>query len=308
MRSAAGSTPDSHSLPSDVHALFARPLPDRLSAAALSLLPGIGPVRWRALLTRYEGDGARAAAAHGVAATVWTHVSRRAAEYLATDTEATTVLLAGDARYPRALLDLPDAPPLFWIRGHPDALSATPTVALVGTRDNSSAGAQVARQLVTALRGSGVCVVSGMARGIDGVVHDAALAATLPTVAVLATGVDVPYPAQHRRLYDRIVAAGAVVSEQPPGTTAVPGAFPRRNRIIAGLADCTVVIEAGERSGALITADVALDLGRTVAAVPGPIDQPRSIGSNALLRDGAHVLASVDDLLPLLRPPATSSS
>ena len=139
-----------------------------------------------------------------------------------------------------------------------------------------------------------------MARGIDGVVHDAALGAGLPTVAVLGTGVDVPYPAQHRTLYRRIVAAGAVVSEQPPGTTAVPGAFPRRNRIIAALATCTVVVEAGDRSGALITADVALDLGRAVAAVPGPIDSLVASGTNALLRDGAHVIASVDDLPALL--------
>ncbi|GJG88473.1 DNA processing protein DprA [Gemmatimonadetes bacterium T265] len=289
--------------PSDVHATFDTPLVDRVAAAALALLPGVGPVRWRSLITCYDGDAARAALAHGVTQSAWTDALRDAARRLRAPDGATTVLLAGDRSYPRALLDLPDAPPLLWARGNLATLAVTPTAALVGTRHNSSAGAHTARRLVASLRGDNACVISGMARGIDGVVHDAALAAGLPTIAVLGTGVDVPYPAQHRALYARIVRDGAVVSEQPPGTSAVPGAFPRRNRIIAALADCTVVVEAGERSGALITADVALDLGRTVAAVPGPIDAQTSTGANALLRDGAHVLASVDDLLPLLRPP-----
>ncbi len=302
-------TPARHGpLPTDVHALFGAPLPNRIAAAAFALVPGVGPVRWRALVTRYDGDAARAAAAYGTPPAIWKQALDDATRHLGADTDTGRLLVAGDAGYPRALLDLPDAPPLLWVRGQLAALAAAPAVALVGTRHNSSAGAHAARRLVTSLRDTGAGVISGMARGIDGVVHDAALAAGLVTVAVLGTGVDVPYPAQHRRLYARIVEAGAVVSEQPPGTTAAPGAFPRRNRIIAALADCTVVVEAGERSGALITADVALDLGRTVAAVPGPIDSEVSAGANALLRDGAHVLATVDDLLPLLRTTAVRTA
>ena len=268
--------------------------------AALALLPGIGPTRWRSLLTRYGGDAERGAAAHGGTRTLWTRALDEAARLLDASDLDTRLLVAGDADYPRSLLDLSDAPPLLWVRGDVCALAVAPRVAMVGTREHTAAGAQTARRLVAALAESGACVVSGMARGIDGIVHDAALRAGLATVAVLGTGVDVPYPAQHRALYARIVAAGAVVSERPPGATAIPGAFPRRNRIVAALAECTVVVEAGERSGALITADSALDLGRTVAAVPGPIDTIASMGTNALLRDGAHVIAAVGDLLPLL--------
>ncbi len=297
-RAAPGRAPST--LPSDAHALFATPFADRIAAAALALLPGVGPVRWRALLVRAGGDPDRAASALGVPRETWLQARSDASRHQDACAADTRFLVAGDPTYPRALLDLADAPPLLWVRGDVGALAVTPRVAMVGTREHTATGANAARRLVAALGDSGACVVSGMARGIDGIVHDAALRAGLPTVAVLGTGVDVAYPAQHRALYARIVANGAVVSEQPPGTTAVPGAFPRRNRIVAALADCTLVIEAGERSGALITADLALELGRTVAAVPGAIDSPTAMGSNALLRDGAHVIAAVEDLPPLL--------
>ncbi len=289
-------------LPTDAHALFDRPLADRVAAVALSGLTGVGPVRWRTLISAHAGDGARAAAAIGTKAPEWTRAIDGAARTMRPRVDGLVVVIPGDAGYPRALLDLPDAPPLLWIRGDPTALTTSPRVAIVGTRHNTSAGAYTTRRLVASLGATGACVVSGLARGIDAVAHEAALDADLVTVAVLATGADVPYPAQHRALYARILAHGAVVSEQPPGTPAVPGAFPRRNRIIAALAECTVVVEAPERSGALITADIALDVGRTVAAVPGPIDAPASRGTNALLRDGAHVLATPDDLRALLEP------
>ena len=139
-----------------------------------------------------------------------------------------------------------------------------------------------------------------MARGIDGTAHRSALEHGGRTVAVLGTGIDVPYPAGHRHLHGTIVDQGLVLSENPPGTTAYQGAFPRRNRIIAALAPVTIVVEAGRRSGALNTAGQALDLGRVVAAVPGPIDSEQSVGSNELLRDGAVVIASADDALALL--------
>ncbi|MDQ3951332.1 MAG: DNA-protecting protein DprA, partial [Gemmatimonadota bacterium] len=140
----------------------------------------------------------------------------------------------------------------------------------------------------------------GMARGIDATAHRAALEEAGSTVAVLGTGIDVPYPVGHRALHDVIARRGLLVAEFPPGTRAFRGCFPRRNRIIAALASVTIVVEAGTQSGALSTAGHALQLGRTVAAVPGPIDAPQSEGSNGLLRDGAIVIASIPDALALV--------
>ncbi len=170
-------------------------------------------------------------------------------------------------------------------------------VAIVGTRTASAYGERAAARLAGAAARAGLVVVSGLARGIDAAAHRAAIEAGGRTVAVLGTGVDVPYPAGHRTLHEIVQENGAVVSEMEPGRTAFPGCFPRRNRIIAGLSRMTVVVEAGFKSGAINTANWALELGRTVGAVPGQIDDPRAAGSNQLMRDGAHVIAGVDDLL-----------
>ena len=175
-----------------------------------------------------------------------------------------------------------------------------PRVAIVGTRQSTAYGERVARSLTRTLVRSGVSVISGMARGIDSAAHRTALEEGGNTVAVLGTGIDVPYPVGHRQLHRAIAERGLVVSENPPGMTAHQGAFPKRNRIIAALAPVTIVVEAGFRSGALNTASQALELGRIVAAVPGPIDSDQSRGSNQLLRDGAVLIAAVDDALALL--------
>jgi DNA processing protein len=161
------------------------------------------------------------------------------------------------------------------------------------------------REIAGALARAGACVISGMARGIDGAAHVAALDARGRTAAVLGTGVDIAYPVGHRPLHARIREYGLLLSEEPPGSHAGPGSFPRRNRIIAALASITIVVEAGVKSGANSTAGHALDLGRTLAAVPGPIDAPQSAGANALLRDGAIVITEVADALQLagLTPP-----
>jgi DNA processing protein len=156
-----------------------------------------------------------------------------------------------------------------------------------------------------------VGVVSGLARGIDSAAHRAALEAGGKTIAVMGTGVDVPYPVGHRGLHAEIAAKGLVVSENEPGTPARPGCFPQRNRIIAGLARMTVVVEAPYKSGAINTANQALDADRLVAAVPGPIDSPRSAGCNLLIRDGAQIIHSIDDALMLYgltRAPKPSST
>jgi DNA processing protein len=157
----------------------------------------------------------------------------------------------------------------------------------------------MARELSGSLARAGACVISGLARGIDAAAHRAALAEKGRTAAVLGTGVDVPYPVGHRELHAAIARNGVLLSEFPSGSRAARGSFPRRNRVLAALASVTIVIEAPARSGALITADHALELGRVVAAVPGPIDSPQSAGSNELLRDGAVVIANVDDALTL---------
>jgi DNA processing protein len=209
------------------------------------------------------------------------------------------LLLPADDDWPAPLRDLPDPPPALFAIGDLSA-ARRPLVAIVGTRRATSYGERVAREIAGALARAGVGVISGMARGIDGCAHRAALARDGRTVAVLGTGVDIAYPVAHRALHAEIGRRGLLLSEELPGERANGGSFPRRNRIIAALAQLTIVVEAPARSGALITATHALELGRTVAAVPGPIDSPHSTGSNELLRDGAVVIAAVSDALALV--------
>lgn len=207
-----------------------------------------------------------------------------------------------DAGFPDSLNELRNAPRQLYAIGDIGLLTTAhaKVVAIVGTREASPYGIRVAQALGRAFAEAGAVVVSGMARGIDSAAHHGALGATANTIAVLGTGPDVPYPAGNRGLHRILAAKGLVVAESEPGTRAFPGCFPRRNRIIAALARLTIVVEAGHKSGALNTASQALELGRLVAAVPGPIDHPRSAGSNTLLRDGAHVITTIDDALGLL--------
>lgn len=216
--------------------------------------------------------------------------------------EARRVIARGDPAYPATLLDLREPPRQLHTLGSEAVLSgaAGPLVAVVGTREATAYGLRVARSLARSLAECGATVVSGMARGIDAAAHDGALAAGGPTIAVLGTGVDVPYPARNRALHRAVAERGLVVAESPDGTRAFPGCFPRRNRIIAALASATIVVEAGFRSGALNTATQALELGRIVAAVPGQIDTPQAAGCNMLIRDGAQVVGSVDDAITLV--------
>jgi len=207
-----------------------------------------------------------------------------------------------DAGYPAALRDL-NGPPAALFTSDEErfaVLCAEPAVAIVGARRASTYGVEVARSLGRGLAAAGVTVVSGMALGIDSAAHAGALEASGRTVAVLAGGADVPYPASKRALHRQIARRGAVVSEMPPGFAPRRWAFLARNRTIAGLAAVTVVVEAAERSGALITARVARDLGRDVAAVPGRISSPLAAGANALLRDGAHLIDGPQAVLDVL--------
>ena len=202
----------------------------------------------------------------------------------------------GDTEYPPSLTDLADPPAALLVRGR-DLRTLRPAVAVVGARRCSPLGREVAASVGGGLAAAGVSVVSGAARGIDTAAHRGALDAAGTTVAVLGSGIDVLYPPGSRRLLEHIQAAGAVVSEYAPGVHADPWRFPARNRIVAGLARATVVVEGAGRSGSLITVEHALDLGREVFAVPGPVTSPLSEVPLALIREGAAVIRGVDDLL-----------
>lgn len=234
-----------------------------------------------------------------------------AAERAAARAAQLDVVCRHDAGYPTRLTDDHAAPAVLFVRGGGERLSQLlgdgrggdqpPAVAIVGTRKASPDGLDIAQSLGRGMAASGVTVVSGMALGIDSAAHAGALGVNGPTVAVLAGGADLAYPASKRALYDNILArGGAVVSEMPPGFRAFRWNFPARNRVIAALAPTTIVVEAAERSGSLITAELALDLGRDVAAVPGPVASWRSQGTNALLRDGATLIRGVHDALELV--------
>jgi DNA processing protein len=204
-----------------------------------------------------------------------------------------------DDAFPPALRDLAEPPVALWGIGD-WMMAASPVVAVVGTRRSTAYGERVTRELAGALARAGACVVSGMALGIDGAAHRAALDAGGRTIAVLGTGVDIAYPRAHRALHAEIARRGLLLSELPPGAHSHGGSFLIRNRIIAALADMTVVVEAPVGSGALNTSGHALELGRIVAAVPGPIDMPQSEGTNDLIRSGAQIIASIADALALV--------
>jgi DNA processing protein len=213
-------------------------------------------------------------------------------------------LWRGDASFPVALTVLSDPPLGLFVRGR---IPELPCAAVVGSRHASAYGREVAEHLGRELAAAGVCVVSGMARGVDAAAHRGALAAGGPTVAVWGSGPDRVYPREHAALAEQIAAAGAAITEYPPGTPPLPQHFPERNRLIAGLARVVVVVEADERSGALVTARLALEEGREVMAVPGSVFSRLSAGPNGLLRAGAAPVLSAVDVLDALgvAPPRT---
>lgn len=209
-------------------------------------------------------------------------------------------LQPGDREYPERLREIPRPPKELYVLGElPD--ERRPTVAVIGARDCSEYGRHVASVLGAALGRSGVQVVSGMARGIDGIGQKAALDAGGKAYAVLGSGVDVCYPAQNRPLYDKLRTGGGILSEYPPGTPPLPGYFPARNRIVSGLADAVVVVEAREKSGTLITVDMALEQGREVYVVPGRVTDPLSKGCNRLMKLGAGILLNTEELVEEVR-------
>lgn len=207
-----------------------------------------------------------------------------------------TPLTVGDRRYPPLLGCIPDPPPVLWVRGDVAALS-TPAVAIVGSRAATPYARDVAHRLGQDLAGRGLTVVSGLARGVDAAGHQGCLAAEGVTIAVLGSGLDRIYPAEHEALAGKILGKGCLVSELAAGAAPLPEHFPLRNRIISGISLAVIVVEASEKSGSLITARFAAEQGRDVMAVPGSVLSGRNRGSHALLKDGAKVVESADDIL-----------
>jgi len=281
-------------------------LTDRAEVRALLTLdqmPGIGLVKLRALVDAF-GSAERALRASKAAfgAIAGGGVKRRRpdpgvrhdvdAALAEADRLGMEVCTWRSADYPEELLHLADPPPVLFLRGRRELLTRR-AVTIVGARHATGRSRELAERLGHDLARAGMCVISGMALGVDGSAHRGALAAGGDTLAVLGRGADAPYPATHRRLFREIMDRGLVVSEFLPGTPPLPHHFPRRNRILAALSQAVVVVEAGSRSGALITVDHALDLGIDVWAVPGPIEVATCAGSNRLLAEGARPLVSV---------------
>lgn len=299
--------------------LFSYPTPftpptkedDRLSWLRLIRSRRVGPATFHRLLAEHgSATEALKALPHLARASGLTDYSPcpesvALAELRAAARAGAQMLMHGAPDYPAALADLPDAPPLLWALGD-CALLARPTVALVGARNASSLGTRMARHLAEGLGRAGIVVVSGLARGVDTVAHEAALATG--TAAVMAGGLDVIYPPENAALAGALRDRGLLLSEQPFGLDPQARHFPQRNRIIAGLSHAVVVVEAAAQSGSLITARLALDIGRDVLAVPGHPFDGRAGGCNTLIRDGATLVRGPEDVLAALGYPAAPSS
>jgi DNA processing protein len=212
------------------------------------------------------------------------------------ETSGAALLPATSAEYPEMLRESPDAPAVLYVRGDIRVLSE-PQLAMVGSRNPTAGGRATARKFASFYAQAGLTITSGLALGIDAACHEGALAADGPTIAVLGCGLNQIYPRNHEALAERIVASGALVSEFPPGTPPLPACFPQRNRIIAGLSHGTLVVEAAQQSGSLITARLAGVAGREVFAIPGSIHNPLARGCHQLIRQGAKLVECPEDVL-----------
>lgn len=285
---------------------------------ALRSVPLVGNVLYRRLLERFgspeaalSASDADLASVRGVSAAVLASLRRHDPRPFA-EAECERVRRAGirivtirDPDYPPLLLQIADPPPYLYVKGDPAGLE--PAVAVVGSRRATAYGRTVTARLAEDLARRGVAVVSGMARGVDTAAHQGALAGEGKTVGVLGCGIDVVYPPENRELFDRVADRGALVSEFPLGTGPLAENFPRRNRIISGICRGVLVVEAAERSGSLITAQMALDQGRDVFAIPGNITSSGSSGTNRLIREGAKLVAGVEDILEELAPRSSAA-
>ena len=280
---------------------------------ALRLVRGVGNVTYRQLLDRFASprEVLRTPSARltevGISARIaqeivafdqWKEVEAELEQLARLNARLVTQT---DTEYPERLRQIHDPPPFLYTRGR-FAPQDDLAIAIVGARTASTYGRKMARELAHELAGCGVCVVSGLARGIDSEAHQASLEAGGRTIAVLGSGLDVVYPREHIALAERIAESGAVVSEFSFGSQPEAGNFPYRNRVISGISLGTVVVEATEKSGSLITAQCALDQNREVFAVPGPVTASRSRGPHRLIKDGAKLVESIDDILSEIAP------
>ncbi|WP_339748270.1 DNA-processing protein DprA [uncultured Maricaulis sp.] len=276
---------------------------ERCDWLRLARTPRIGPVGFAKLLARFGSAEAAIDALPGLARTRGSSRpnipprSAAEAELDAIDRAGVRLLARCEVDYPHTLACIPAPPPLILVKGRLE-LAAQPCCAMVGARNASAAGLRFCRELAHGLGSAGVVIVSGLARGIDGAAHAGAL--ETGTIAVLAGGLDYIYPPEHYELHHAIARQGLLVSEVPLGTLPTARDFPRRNRLISGLSLGVLVVEAALKSGSLITARFAAEQGRDVMAVPGSPLDPRARGGNQLLRDGAHLIESVEDVLAIL--------
>ncbi|GAB4179367.1 MAG: DNA-processing protein DprA [Terrimicrobiaceae bacterium] len=282
---------------------------EREACVALNLLPGLGPVKVRRLLERFgSASGILSAGASDLAGVPgvgpalvksirdWKNLTDVGGELAHAKAAGARVLTLADGEYPSELREIHDPPTVLYIRGQLTAADAR-AIAVVGTRQPSFYGAETAKKLSYQLAYAGVTIVSGLARGVDTAAHQAALAAHGRTIAVIGSGLSRLYPPENAELADRIASQGAVISEFPMETGADRQTFPMRNRIVSGMTFGILVVEAGTTSGALITANQAADQGRSIYAVPGRIDSPKSIGSNRLIQQGAKLVTCAQDVL-----------
>lgn len=277
---------------------------DRLDKLRLIRSAHIGPISYRQLVSRF---GSAAAAIEAIP-----HLAQRAGgspPRLASEAEifkemeqaqllGARYLFLDEPDYPPLLAEIDSAPPVLMIRGYP-ALAKKIGLAMVGARNASAAACRMAVDLAAELSAQGVVIISGLARGIDAQAHRGALSGG--TIGVIASGIDIAYPPEHAVLQEEIAQKGLLIAEQPPGREPLARHFPARNRIIAGLAQATLVVEAAPKSGSLITARLANEAGRDVMAIPGSPRDPRAQGCNQLIREGAVLVQNADDILEMLR-------
>ncbi len=281
---------------------------DRRDRLRLARSRRVGAVTWHRLMAEHGSARAALAALPGIAAAAGVEdyqvcpMGVVLAEERQGLAAGARLVVHGEVGYPRALSDVPDAPPVLWVKGDV-ALLDRPAIGMVGARNASSLGMRMARRLGQGLSEAGFTVVSGLARGIDAAAHEAALEGEGRTVAVMAGGIDVIYPAENDGLARLIDERGCRISEHPPGLEPQARHFPLRNRIVAGLSRAVIVVEAASKSGSLITAKAALDYGREVMAVPGHPFDARASGCNGLIRDGALLVRGPQDVLEALGAP-----
>lgn len=277
---------------------------EKLAALRLIRTENVGPITYNRLVERF-GSAERAlqalpdlAARGGKSAPLKAFPADAAVKEIDSIQKlGAQLVMRGDAAYPALLAETEDAPPLITVRGQTSWLSK-PSLGIVGARNASLVGKKIAETFARQISMSGYVITSGLARGIDSAAHQAALPGG--TVAVVAGGIDVVYPPENKKLYDEIAERGAIVAESPFGTEPIARHFPRRNRIISGLSLGVLVVEAAEKSGSLITARMAAEQNREVFAVPGSPLDPRAGGTNSLLKDGAHMAATAEDILQVL--------